>query len=80
MIDKGDGTDAVAGPVIGWRTRLALEADTGQTLWSFAAGSSVNAGATIVDSTLYWGSGYAQLDIPGFTGNNKFYAFSKDGK
>jgi polyvinyl alcohol dehydrogenase (cytochrome) len=61
-------------------TMLALKADTGQTLWSFAAGSSVNAGATIVGGTLYWGSGYAQLGIPGFTGNNKFYAFSKDGK
>lgn len=57
-------------------TMLALKADTGQTLWSFAAGSSVNAGAAIADGAVYWGSGYAHLGIPGFTGNNKFYAFS----
>ena len=61
-------------------TMLALNAANGQTLWSFAAGSSVNAGATIVDNVVYWGSGYAHLGIPGFTGNNKFYAFSKQGK
>jgi len=62
------------------QTMLALNAATGQTLWNFVAGSSVNAGATIVDGMLYWGSGYAHLGIPGYTGNNKFYAFSKDGK
>jgi polyvinyl alcohol dehydrogenase (cytochrome) len=37
----------------------------------------VNAGATIVQETVYWGSGYAHFGIPGYTGNNKFYAFSK---
>jgi polyvinyl alcohol dehydrogenase (cytochrome) len=57
-------------------TMLALSAETGQTLWSFAAGSSVNAGATVADGVVYWGSGYAHLGIPGFTGNNKFFAFS----
>jgi polyvinyl alcohol dehydrogenase (cytochrome) len=61
-------------------TMLALDAATGNTLWSFAAGSSVNAGATIVNDTVYWGSGYAHLGIPGYTGNNKFYAFTKNGK
>ena len=61
-------------------TMLALKADTGQTLWSFAAGSSVNAGAAIADGVVYWGSGYAHLGIPGYTGNNKFFAFSKNGK
>ena len=61
-------------------TMLALSAASGQTLWSFAAGSSVNAGATIVDGAVFWGAGYAHLGIPGFTGNNKFYAFSKRGK
>jgi polyvinyl alcohol dehydrogenase (cytochrome) len=61
-------------------TMLALDAATGSTLWSFAAGSSVNAGATVVDSTVYWGSGYAHLGIPGHTGNNKFYAFKKSQK
>jgi polyvinyl alcohol dehydrogenase (cytochrome) len=61
-------------------TMLALSTVSGQTLWTFAAGSSVNAGATIVDGVVYWGSGYAHLGIPGFTGNNKFFAFSKQGK
>jgi polyvinyl alcohol dehydrogenase (cytochrome) len=57
-------------------TMLALDASTGNTLWSYAAGSSVIAGATIVDDSVYWGSGYAHLGIPGFTGNNQFYAFT----
>jgi len=59
-------------------TMFALDAATGKTLSSFAAGSSVNAGATIVQQTVYWGSGYTHLPIPGWTGNNKFYAFSSD--
>ncbi len=59
---------------------LALSAATGQTLWTFSAGSSVVAGASIADGVVYWGSGYAHLGIPGMTGNNKFYAFSKNGK
>jgi len=61
-------------------TMLALDAATGQTIWTFAAGSSVNAGPAIVDGVVYWGSGYAHLGIPGFTTNNKLYAFSVDGR
>lgn len=61
-------------------TMLALNAATGQTVWSYVAGSSVNAGASIVDGVVYWGSGYAHLGIPGFTTNNKLYAFSVDGR
>jgi polyvinyl alcohol dehydrogenase (cytochrome) len=61
-------------------TMLAMDASTGNTLWSFQAGSSVIAGATVVKDTVYWGSGYAHLGIPGFTGNNQFYAFSISGK
>jgi len=60
-------------------TMFALDAATGAKLWSFAAGSSVNAGATVVDGVIYWGSGYAHLGVPGFTGGvgaAKFYAFS----
>lgn len=60
-------------------TMLALDAGTGQTLWSFAAGSSVNAGATLAEGSVFWGSGYNHLGIPGYTGNNKFYAFSING-
>ena len=60
---------------------FALDASTGKILWSFAAGSSVNAGPSIVDGTVYWGTGYAHLG-PGlpYTGNNKLYAFSLNGR
>jgi polyvinyl alcohol dehydrogenase (cytochrome) len=58
---------------------FALDAKTGAVLWGFAAGGSVIAGASIVNDTVYWGSGYANLGIPGFTANNKFYAFSVNG-
>jgi len=61
-------------------TMLGLNAANGDVLWSFAAGSSVIAGATVVDNVVYWGSGYTHLGFPGMTGNNKFYAFSKNGK
>jgi len=66
-------------------TMLALDGATGNTLWSFAAGASVNAGAVVANGVVYWGSGYAHLGIPGysgspsFTGNTaptRFYAFS----
>lgn len=60
-------------------TMIALDAATGVTRWSFAAGASVNAGATVVNGTVFWGSGYTHLGIPGFSGNNKFYAFSLNG-
>lgn len=52
----------------------ALSAATGQILWSFASGGSVIDGPSIVNGTLYWGSGYKEI-APG-TGNNKLYAFS----
>jgi polyvinyl alcohol dehydrogenase (cytochrome) len=54
---------------------LALDARTGQVLWRFAAGGSVIAGASVVGDTIYWGSGYSNLAIPGFTSNSRFYAF-----
>jgi polyvinyl alcohol dehydrogenase (cytochrome) len=60
-------------------TLFALDASTGNTLWNFVAGSSVISGATVVNNSVYWGSGYAHLGIPGYTGNNKFYAFSVNG-
>jgi polyvinyl alcohol dehydrogenase (cytochrome) len=59
---------------------FALNAATGQTLWSFASGGSVNSGPAIVDGTVYWGSGYSHLG-PGLgSGNDKFYAFSLGGR
>ena len=57
-------------------TMVAMNAATGAILWSFPAGASVNAGATVADGAVYWGSGYDHLGIPGYTGGNKqFYAF-----
>ena len=58
---------------------FALDASNGNILWKFAAGSSVNAGATIVNGIVYWGAGYSHLGIPDYTANNKFYAFTKNG-
>ena len=55
-------------------TMYALDAATGNTLWSFESGGSVVAGAAIVDGVVYWGSGYAVQGI-GMTPNNKLYAF-----
>lgn len=58
---------------------FALNAATGAKLWSYAAGSSVSAGAAIVGGVVYWGSGYARSN--GATGGKKrFYAFSENGK
>jgi polyvinyl alcohol dehydrogenase (cytochrome) len=56
----------------------ALDAATGAILWQFAVGSSVNSGPSVVDGTIYWGTGYARG--LGGTGNNQLYAFSLDGK
>jgi polyvinyl alcohol dehydrogenase (cytochrome) len=59
---------------------LGLDAATGATLWSYAPGSSVIAGASIVNGTVFWGSGYTHIPIPGFTGNNQFFSFTVNGK
>jgi polyvinyl alcohol dehydrogenase (cytochrome) len=58
---------------------FALDAATGQLLWQFGAGSSVNAGPAVVDGTVYWGAGYARSGIEG-SGNQQFFAFSLGGK
>ena len=58
---------------------FALDGKTGAVLWSYLSGGSLNAGAVIVKGVVYWGSGYANLPVPGFVGNNKFYAFSVGG-
>ncbi|MEA2001371.1 MAG: PQQ-binding-like beta-propeller repeat protein, partial [Actinomycetota bacterium] len=54
----------------------AMDAATGNVLWGFASGGSCNAGAAVVNGSVYWGSGYASLaDFLGTTGNDKLYAF-----
>jgi polyvinyl alcohol dehydrogenase (cytochrome) len=52
------------------KNMVALNAATGATLWGFASGGSVNAGASIAQDTVFWGSGYSNLQLPGQTGNN----------
>ncbi len=54
----------------------ALEASTGNILWSFQSGGTVLDAPSIVDGTLYWGSGYQEIQG---TGNNKVFAFSLSG-
>jgi polyvinyl alcohol dehydrogenase (cytochrome) len=61
-------------------TMLALDGATGVPLWTYPAGSSVVAPAAVVNGVVYWGSGYTHLGIPGYTGNNRFYAFSLNGQ
>jgi polyvinyl alcohol dehydrogenase (cytochrome) len=58
-------------------TMYALNAQTGQILWSFPSGGSVLDAPSIVNGTLYWGSGYGRLSafFPS-SSNNKIYAFS----
>jgi polyvinyl alcohol dehydrogenase (cytochrome) len=55
----------------------ALDTITGNILWSFQSGGSVLDGPSIVDGTVYWGSGYRRIR-PGI-GNNKVFAFSLSG-
>jgi polyvinyl alcohol dehydrogenase (cytochrome) len=57
-------------------TMFALDAKTGQILWSFVTGSSVIAGPAIVKNTVYWGAGYGRFGPALGTGNNKLFAFS----
>jgi polyvinyl alcohol dehydrogenase (cytochrome) len=53
-------------------TMFALDAASGEVLWSYAAGSSVVAAPAISGNSIYWGAGYQGKN----TGNNKLFAFS----
>ena len=48
----------------------ALDTLSGKILWEFDSGGSVIDGPSIVDGSVFWGSGYGSL------GNNKVFAFS----
>jgi len=58
-------------------TMYALDAATGEILWSFSSGASCIGGASVVDGTVYWGTGYGKYVVLGFpfTPSNKLYAF-----
>jgi polyvinyl alcohol dehydrogenase (cytochrome) len=53
---------------------VAISARSGRILWKFASGGAVASGPSIVDGTVYWGSGYTTLRQG--TGNNKVFAFT----
>ena len=53
---------------------VAMSAKSGEILWKFASGGSVASGPSIVDGTVYWGSGYTSLGSG--TTNDKIYAFT----
>ncbi|WP_055588241.1 outer membrane protein assembly factor BamB family protein [Streptacidiphilus griseoplanus] len=58
----------------------ALDAATGAVKWGFPSGGAVLGGASIVDGSVYWGSGYHTQNLgpffPANGDNNKLYAFS----
>ena len=60
----------------------AMDARTGQIKWTFPSGGAVWSGAAIVDGVVYWGSGYdtRERKLPYNGNNNKFYAFSLNGR
>lgn len=71
MVSVANGV-VFAGAMDSLGTMYAFNGATGQKLWSFESGGSVNSGAAIVKGTVYWGSGYENIDG---TPNNKLYAF-----
>jgi polyvinyl alcohol dehydrogenase (cytochrome) len=50
----------------------ALDAATGEVLWTYAAGGSCASGAAVVNGSVYWGTGYGAFGVP----NNQFYRFT----
>jgi polyvinyl alcohol dehydrogenase (cytochrome) len=56
----------------GAHTMFALDAASGDILWSFPSGGSVNGGAAVVDGVVYWGSGYG---LWGGRSNHRLFAF-----
>jgi len=50
---------------------VAMEGNSGAILWKFASGGSVICRPSIVNGTVFWGSGYRIGK-----GNNKLFAFS----
>ena len=57
-------------------TMFALDANTGEILWSFASGSGVASSPAIVNGMVFWGTGYSRLGQGVGAGEHNFYAFS----
>ena len=57
-------------------TMFALDARSGNIIWSFNPGSSVISAPAIVGNMVFWGAGYGHFG-PGLgTSNHQFFAFS----
>ena len=54
----------------------AIDGATGEVLFDYLGDGSSIAGPAIVNGVLYWGNGYSNLPLPGFTPSTKFYAFA----
>ena len=50
----------------------AVDAASGRVLWNYASGGTVMSGPSVVDGTVYWGSGYTHT---GGSGSRKLFAF-----
>ncbi|MBD0255856.1 MAG: PQQ-binding-like beta-propeller repeat protein [Cytophagales bacterium] len=72
MVTVANGV-VLAGSMDAQGTMYAFNAATGEQLWSFLSGGSVNSGPAVVDGNVYWGSGYANFGFG--TGNTKLYSF-----
>ncbi|GAA2157018.1 polyvinyl alcohol dehydrogenase (cytochrome) [Humibacillus xanthopallidus] len=57
----------------------ALKASSGAVLWDFTSGDTCYSGASVVGSTVYWGTGYAPFG-PDPRPGGAVYAFSVNGK
>jgi polyvinyl alcohol dehydrogenase (cytochrome) len=77
-VSVANGVDYVSSMAQSGSDMYALDAATGQILWQYSAGSSVNASPAVVDGSLYWGTGYAKSKPEG-DGNTKFFSFSIGG-
>jgi polyvinyl alcohol dehydrogenase (cytochrome) len=57
----------------------ALKASSGAILWDYPSGDACYSGASVVDGTVYWGTGYTLLP-PDPRPGGALYAFSVNGK
>jgi polyvinyl alcohol dehydrogenase (cytochrome) len=77
-VSAANGVAYVASMAKGGNEFYALDGRSGEILWAWPAGSSVNAGPAIVNGSIYWGAGYARAGAVEGSGNNMFFAFSVD--
>lgn len=75
-VSAANGVVYVASMAKGGNEFYALNGATGDILWAWPAGSSVNAGPAIVNGSVYWGSGYSRAGAVEGSGNNMFFAFT----